>query len=165
MNIRPDLPLIERVAAELRDMLGDDWDEQTFMDTLDGETDAADIADALLAGMQEDDALAAAIKAQADALAARSKRIAARAAAQKRTLLAVLDATGMRKMERPRGTISRLSGRMSMVITDAASIPSQLTRTRVEPDRDAIKAQLQAGEEVPGAALVRGDDTIRVGVK
>jgi len=164
MNRHVDLPLIARVSAELRDMLGDDWDEQTFMDTLDGETDAADIADALLAGMQDDDALAEAIKAQADALAARAKRIAARAAAQKRTLLAVLDATGLRKMERPRGTISRRAGGVSLVITDEAAIPSQLTRTRVEPDKAAIKAQLQAGEDVPGAALVRGDDTISVRV-
>jgi hypothetical protein len=165
MKMRPDLPLIERVAAMLRDMLGEGYDDDTFLDTLDGETDAVEIADRLIASMQGDEALAAAAKEQADALAARSKRLGDRARAKKRTLLAVMDAMGVRKLERPAATLSRRAGGVSLVITDEAAIPSQLTRTRVEPDKAAIKKQLQAGEDVPGAALAQGDDTISVRVK
>ena len=60
------------------------------------------------------------------------------------------------------GTVSRTTGRLSLQITDEASIPSQLTVTTVSPDKAAIKAQLEAGEAVPGAALVRGEDSVTV---
>lgn len=165
MNVRPDIPLISRVSDYLRDMLGEDYDDETFLDTLDGETNALDIADRLIASMQSDAALAAAAKAQADDLATRAKRISARADAKKKTLGLILDAMGQRKLERPGATVSRLAGRASVQITDEASVPSQLCKTTVTPDKTAIKKQLEAGEAVPGAELVRGDDTISVRVK
>lgn len=165
MQMRPDFRLIELVSAQLVEMLGDDFDAETFWDTLDGETDAGDMLDHMLASMQDDETLAAAIKAQVDELTARQRRIAARAAAKKKTLGLILDATGQKKAERPRGTVSRLAGRLSVHITDEASVPSQLCKTTVTPDKAAIKAQLDAGETVPGAELVRGEDTISVRVR
>ena len=165
MNMRPDLPLIQRISVMLRDELGEDYDDETFLDTLDGETDALDIADHLITSMQDDEALAAAAKEQANALTARSKRLADRGRAKRRSLLAVMDAMGVLKLERPAATLSRRAGGVSLVITDETAIPSQLTRTRVEPDKTAIKKQLQAGEDVPGAALDQGGDTISVRVK
>jgi len=50
-------------------------------------------------------------------------------------------------------------------ITDEAAIPSQLCKTTVAPDRSAIKAQLLAGETVPGAMIVTGKDSLSVRVK
>lgn len=164
MNMRPDLHLIEIVSEHLAEMLGDDFDPVTFWDSLDGETDALDVLDYLLASMQDDTALAEASNAAAKAIALRAKRIADRAAAKKRTLGMILDATGQKKVERPRGTVSRLAGRLSVEITDEASVPSQLCKTTVAPDKAAIKKQLDAGEDVPGARLVRGPDSISVRV-
>lgn len=165
MNIHADIPLIKRVADQLREMLGEDFDDETFLDTLDGETDALDIADRLIASMQDDQALSDAAKSEAADISARAKRLAERADAKKRTLLMVLDATGEKKLERPRATISRRSGSMSVWIADEKSIPSQLCKTTVTPDKTAIKKQLEAGEMVPGAELVRGADSITVRVK
>lgn len=165
MNVQPDINLIAAVSEQLVEMLGDDFDAETFWDTLDGETDAAEIVDHLLSSMQDDEALAGATKSQVEDLAARQKRIAARADAKKKTLGLILDATGQKKVERPRGTVSRLAGRLSVQITDAASIPSQLCTTTVTPDKTAIKKQIEAGEDVPGAELVRGEDTVSVRVK
>ncbi len=166
MNFRPDFNLIERLAAELREMLGDDFDEVTFLDTLDGETDALDIADRILATMMDDDALATAAKAQAADLKRRADRMDARADAHKRVLLTLLDATGQKKLERPRATISRRAGSLSVRIVDESSIPSQLctVKTITAPDKAAIRAQIEAGELVPGAELVRGGDTVSVRV-
>lgn len=165
MNIRPDISLIQAVSEELVAILGDDFDAETFWDSLDGETDAAEIMDRVLASMQDDEALAEAAKAQSAELAARASRISARAAAKRKTLGLILDATGQKKAERPRGTVSRLAGRLSVAITDEASIPSQLCKTTVTPDKAAIKKQLEAGETVPGAELVRGSDSVSVRVK
>jgi len=161
MSNRPNLPLIERVAENLRAEIGDD-DADAFLDTLDGETDAVEIADSLIAALHHDEALAAAAKEQSDALARRSRRLGDRARAKKRTLLSVLDAMGVRKLERPAATVSRRATVPSAYITDAAAIPSQLTRTRTEPDKVEILRQLRAGENVPGAELVQGPDTISV---
>lgn len=165
MNVRADLRLIETVSEQLSEMLGDDFDPETFWDSLDGETDALDILDHLLASMQEDDVLAGATKAYASDLSSRASRIAARAAAKKKTLGLILDAAGQKKVERPRGTVSRLAGRLSVQITDETSVPSQLCKTTVAPDKAAIKKQLDAGEIVPGAELVRGEDSVSVRVK
>lgn len=164
MNIQHDISLIERLSAELREYLGDDFDPETFWDTLDGETDALDIADRLIANMLSDKSLVEAARVEEKDLATRRKRIEAREEAVKRTLLTLLNATGEKKLERPRATISKRSGSPSVHITDEASIPSQLTKTVTSPDKAAIKKQLQQGEDVPGAELVVGDDTIAVRV-
>lgn len=165
MNIRPDFSLIQRIASELRDMLGDDFDSETFLDTLDGETDAADIADKLIAAMLDADSMAEAVKAQEADLKARRQRYDARGDAFRKQLFTLLSAIGEKKLERPRATISRRAGLPSVHITDETAIPSQLCKTTVTPDKAAIKAQLLAGETVPGAEIVIGDDGVTVRVK
>lgn len=156
---------IRRWADEIRAELGEDFDLETFMDTLDGMTDAADIADRMIADMLASEAMGEAIRGEISDLTARRDRYDARKDAFRRQLLSLLDATGEKKMERPRATISRRAGLPSVQITDEAAIPSQLCKTTVAPDRAAIKAQLLAGETVPGALIVMGADGVTVRVK
>jgi hypothetical protein len=159
--------LIARVAAELRDHMGDDFDGDAFLDTLDGETNVLDLADWMIRKMLEDAALSEAIGAQLADLQTRKARIDARADSMKGRMLTLLDATGEKKLERPRATISRRAGSISVRITDDSAIPSQLctVKTTTAPDKAAIKRQIEAGEAVPGAELVRGPDTASVRVK
>lgn len=164
MNMHTNIPLISQVSETLRDMLGDDFDAEAFWDTLDGETDALDLMDHMLAKRAEDAALAAAAKAQADALSKRAKRIGDRDNAHKSAIMALLKATGERKVERPGGTVSLQRGRLSVHITDEKSVPTQLCKTTVTPDKAAIKKQLDGGEDVPGAELARGDETLSIRV-
>lgn len=156
---------IADMAASLRDMLGDDFDEVTFLDTLEGETDAMDIADRLIASALDADAMADAIKAQETELRARRDRMESRANAYRHQMMTLLDAIGVKKLERPRATISKRAGSTRVVIVDDAAIPSQLCKVVQTPDKAAIKAQLQAGEAVPGAALEMGPDSLSVRVK
>lgn len=156
---------IRRWADEIRAELGDDFDTETFIDTLDGVTDAADIADRMIADMLAAEAMGEAIRGEISDLTARRDRYDARKDAFRRQLLSLLDATGEKKMERPRATISRRAGLPSVQITDETAIPSQLCKTTVAPDKAAIKAQLMAGESVPGAQIVMGADGVTVRVK
>jgi hypothetical protein len=156
---------IRRWADEIRAELGDDFDSETFMDTLDGTTDAADIADRMIADMLAAEAMGEAIRGEISDLTARRDRYDARKDAFRRQILSLLDATGEKKMERPRATISRRSGLPSVQITDEKAIPSQLCKTTVAPDKTAIKVQLMAGEAVPGARIVMGADGVTVRVK
>lgn len=165
MNIRPDFNLIKMIADEIREALGDDFDAQAFMDTLEGETSAADIADRLIAEMADAEAMADAIRTQVNDLTARRQRYDMRGEAFRRQMLTLLNAVGEKKIERPRATISRRAGLPSVQITDEAAVPTQLCKTTVTPDKAAIKAQIMAGEVVPGAAIVIGDDGVTVRVK
>lgn len=164
-NLAPmDLTKIAAVADMLRGILGDDDDETAWIDSLEAETPVVDLADMLLSRLLETDALADAVKAQEAALKARRSRLEDRGRAIRQSLGALLDAADVRKLERPLGTVSRLAGRMSVVILDEAAIPTQLCKVVTSPDKGAIKAQLEAGETVPGAALERGADTVSVRV-
>lgn len=165
MTIKPDFNLIERIAASLREMLGDDFDDETFLDTLDGETDAAEIADRLIAATLDAEAMADAMRGQEAELKARRQRYDARGEAYRRQMMLLLNAIGEKKVERPRATISRRAGVASVQITDEAAIPSQLCKVISAPDKAAIKTQLMAGETVPGAQIVAGDDSISLRVK
>lgn len=162
-----DIGLIARVAAELRDGMGEDFDEVAFLDTLDGATDAADIIDWMLGKLSGDVALSDAIASQITDLTARRTRIDARANTMRGRLLTILDATGLKKVERPLATVSRRAGVMSIRITDEAALPSQLctVKTATAPDKAAIKLQIEAGETVPGAELTRGPDGVTIRVK
>lgn len=165
MNIRPDFKLIQLMADEIRAALGEDFDADAFMDTLDGETDAAELADKLLAELTDAEAMAEAIRAQEADMKARRQRYDMRGEAFRRQLLNLLDAMGEKKIERPRATVSRRAGLASVQITDETAIPTQLCKIVSTPDRAAIKAQLQAGEVVPGAQIVMGEDGVTVRTK
>ena len=165
MNEHANIGLIEQISAQLTDLLGEDFDADTFWDTLDGETDVMDIFGILIREREEATAYAAASKALADDFTARQRRLAARASAIAQSMGAVLDAAGQRKVSHPLATISRTQGRLSVAITNEADIPSQLCKVVSSPDKTAIKKQLEAGESVPGAELVRGKDGVTVRVK
>lgn len=163
--MRIDLANIRR-WADLIATTDDRDDEPGFLDTLEGETDAMELADRLIAEVLDDEALAEACKAQEAAIEARRKRFEARARAKRRVALELLESIGVRKLERPRATISRTAGRVSVQITDEAAVPSQLctVKTTTTPDKAAIRKQIEAGEIVPGAELVRGDDALTMRV-
>lgn len=165
--MRINTAFIQSMAAEIRAQLGDDFDEVSFLDTLEGETDALDVADWLLRKRMECAALSQAIVMELSDLSARKMRVDARELALRNQMLPLLDAMGVKKLERPRATISRRAGVASVRITDEASVPTQLTtvKTITAPDKAAIKAQLEAGETVPGAELVKGDDGVTIRVK
>lgn len=157
---RLDPVAIARMADEIRAILGDDYDLETFLDTLDGQTDALDILDQLIAQDREAAALATAIKAQISDLTARKARMEARSRAAKTAMLTLLDVVGERKIERPAATVSRRSGSASVAITDETAVPSQLCQIKKVPDKKAIKAQIDAGEDVPGAEIKIGADGV-----
>lgn len=163
MTVQTSLPMISAVAAEIRALLGDDCDGDTLIDTLEGETDLMEITGRLLQDRVEAKAFEAASRDAANEFAARAKRLSDRQAAISLALGAILDAVGEDKIKHPLGTISRLAARPSVEITDERDVPRQLCR--FAPDKAAIKAAIEAGEVVPGAALTMGKPGVSVRVK
>lgn len=162
--MRIDTALIRRWAEIIAGECSDGTDDAAYLDSLDGFTDALDIADALIDSLQNDEELLIGISERIGALDARAARIKARATRTKQVTVELLDAMGVRKLERPAATISRREGSLHTVIDDPADVPTQLMRERVirEPDKGAIKRQIEAGETVPGARLERGPATLSI---
>lgn len=155
------LARIREATAEVRAVLGEDDDERAVVDTVDSLTDAGDMLDALIRLSHEDAALEAAIRELAQRYGARARRIGERQATWRRLMRLVMGAMGVRTAERPGATLTVKPGSVSVRIVNAADVPTQL-RKPGEPDKQAIRAQLEAGVDVPGAALERGEETLMV---
>lgn len=151
---------IRRMSDNIRALCGDDQD--TFLDTLDGETDAMDILGTLIKERNEVLGNEAALKELAKQYKERADRMNAKADAIAQTMGHLLDAMGERKVQHPFATVSRTKPRARVVIEDEHQIPSQLMKVKKSPDLTAIKAQMDAGEYVPGAAIALGNEGVTV---
>lgn len=151
------------MSDNIRAMVGDD--EDCFLDTLDGETDAMDVLGKLIQERQEIQANEAAVKNLAKTYQERAARLNAKADAISQTIGHLLDAIGSKKVAHPLATVSRTKARQSVVVTNPEEIPTQLTKVKRSPDLAAIKEQLEAGEFVPGAEIKLGNPGVTVRVK
>lgn len=165
MNAHLPIQAIRDAAQMIRDMLGEDDDSQAFLDTLDGETDVMDCLGSLIKAKVEAEAMALACQETADKFEVRAKRMQARSDAARAAMGMILDAIGTTTIAHPLGTITRTKPHPSVKITDINSVPTQLCRIQRAPDKIAIRAQIEAGETVPGAVLEMGQPGIRVGVR
>jgi len=154
---------IRRLADTIRALGADDDD--TFLDTLDGETDAMEILGALIKERQELKVFEDAAKQLAADYTTRAKRMSAKQDAITQVMGHLLDAMGLKKADHPLGTVSRTKPRQKVVIEDPSEIPSQLMRITETPDLTAIKQQLEAGEFVPGATVEVGNPGVTVRIK
>jgi len=151
------------MSDNIRAMVGDD--EDCFLDTLDGETDAMDVLGKLIQERQEIQANEVAVKALAKTYQERAAKLNAKADAISQTIGHLLDAIGSKKVAHPLATVSRTKARQSVLVTNPEEIPTQLTKVKRSPDLAAIKEQLEAGEFVPGAEIKLGNPGVTVRVK
>lgn len=160
MNMQAKIIEIGQIAETIRAILGAD-DAQCLIDTLEGETDVMEWIGRLIEQRHEAKDNEDACKAAVSRYRSRAERWAKAQRAATVVLGDILDAIGERKVEHPLGTVSRTKGRASVDIFSPSDVPTQL-RKPGEPDKTAIKKNLEAGEEVPGARLVVGQDGVSV---
>lgn len=154
---------IKRMSDTIRALVGDD--EDTLLDTLDGETDAMDILGKLITERNEALANEQALKELSNQYRERANRMSARADAAAQTIGHLLDAIGQKKIVHPLATVSRTKPRARVVIEDENEIPTQLMKVKKYPDLAAIKEHLEAGELVSGATIQLGTPSVTVRVK
>lgn len=157
-----DLGHVKAWADKIRAMTDD---EETFLDTLDGQTDALDVLRWCVIARAEAAAQEAATKELAAAYTARARRLAEKQDSLSQFIGEILDAIGETKVQLDVATVSRIAGRPKVNLIDEDQIPTQLTKATYRPDLAAIKAQLEAGETVPGAELITGNKSINVRIK
>ena len=154
---------IRRMSDSIREMCGDD--EDTLLDTLDGETDAMDVLGKLIQQDQELKVQEKACRELAVEYLKRSSKLSDRKDAIRQVMLQLLNSMGVKKAPHALATVSITKPRWSVEITDEAQVPSQLKITTTKPDIQAIRKILDAGEPVPGARPKTGNQSINVRLK
>jgi hypothetical protein len=157
-----DLAHVKAWADRIREQTDD---PETFLDTLEGQTDALEVLRRCVLARAEAAAQEAATKELEAIYFARSRRLAEKQDSLSQFIGEILDAIGETKVQLDVATVSRISAKTKVGIIDEDQIPTQLTKVTYKPDLVAIKAQLEAGEIVPGAELVQGNKSINVRIK
>lgn len=108
-----------------------------------------------------------AANARLAALCGRRDRAARREEVLRETLLAALQAVGMQSHKDAEFTASWRHGKPKLLITDETRLPADLITEKItlEPDRQAIRAALDAGELIPGAQLSNGNSILTLRTK
>ena len=149
------------LLANIKDIIGDD--EEMTLTAVEGETSFLEAVDAALARIAEVTAHAEAIAAQAEALRARKERFLHQGERIRTALYVALGQASLRKLERPQATLSMRAVPPKAEILDEAAIPGKFWKEQ-EPklDKKAVLDALKAKEDVPGASLSNGGETIAI---
>lgn len=142
-------------------------DEQTLLDTLEGQADLQEALAEVICSALHDEELAAAMDSLVAKMKERKARFQARSEKKREIVAHVMESAGLKKIEAPVATISLRAVPPSVLISDENLLPDRFrkTKTVVTPDKIAIKEMLEAGKEVPGATLSNGGSTLSVRTK
>lgn len=158
-----------KVASEVQHMLVAypelAEDEELRLDTLEGETDFNRIMSKLVRVRNEKLAGAEGLATYIGDLTERKARQVRSAEGIKSLMLSLMSAADLQKLPLPEATISITKPRTSVEVTDIDALPQGTFATVRQPDKTAIKAMLEAGDDVPGAALKTSDPGLTVRVK
>jgi len=153
------------LTGNLKELESSDFDEQTLKDTLEavgGEFN--DKAVALLKVIENLNGDTSTIDDEINRLKARKTAIANRQKSMRQYLLFNMQESGINKIQCPLFTASLRKGSERVVIDDELVIPDEYAQIEVvtKIDKNAIKRDLKAGKEIPGARIERGETTILI---
>ncbi len=137
-------------------------DEKLRADMLEGETNLHAVLERLLGVEREANSMADAVKSRISDLQERKARAECRKDAMRGLMLKLLQAANLQRAPLTEATISVTKGRDSVDIVDEKAVPKRFMKVTTTPDKTAIKAVLDSGKKVKGAALKTGEPTLSV---
>jgi len=140
-------------------------DETLRLDMIEAETDALKVIGKALDERMEATAMVAGINSHIDALTVRRDRYDRKAEAMKLLIKSIMEVGHLPKLALPQATLSLTDPRVVVNIINADDIPQGYVRIKREPDKTAIKAALERGDEIPGAELGFGKDGLTIRTK
>lgn len=166
-KIKISLPAIEsEITTFLAGIISDNpevrLDDEFKQDLLEGSTDYLDIVDKLITNLHITNSYILGLKDARTRLDDRSARLEAKSDAIRRLLKRLLDIADLRTVAAPSGTVSIGAKAPSVEIVDEALIPEKYMRISKAPSKTLIGNALKAGEDVPGATLSNGGETLIV---
>lgn len=140
-------------------------DESLRADMLEAETSLPALASKIVRARSERLAYAEGLNVYIKDLTARRDRFARGADGLKVLLLKLMATAKLPSLPLPEATLSVRAGNDTVSITDIDALPQGTFTTVRQPDKAAIKAMIDAGDDVPGAAIVKGENTLTVRTK
>lgn len=153
---------VAAVVAHLRDMLGEEPDEQLLADSLEGETDLYEMSRRILDWIEAEEGNQFALKTQIEDRQARKKRSEDRVAAHRQTLMALMECASLDKLTLPEATLSLRNVPPKPIVTDEDALPDEFVKLIRKPDMAAIKAGVEAGRAVSGVSFDNGSLSLTV---
>lgn len=149
------------LLANIRDVIGDD--QEIIETAVEGETNLIEAISGAVDRMAELDAHAEAIAMQIKALSERKSRFESQGDRIKAAIHVAMSHAEMRKLELPTATLSIRAVPPKAEITDEALVPSQYWKPQ-DPklDKKAVLDALKSKQDVPGASLSNGGETLAV---
>lgn len=164
--IQADAANVKAAIADMMAQFPELADDETLRaDMFEAEADLNRVIDKAIREKLDADTMAAAIKERVSDLSERKRRQERRAEAMKGLVKSLMLAADLPKVVLPDATVSITKPRTKVNVTDIDALPQGTFRVVREPDKKALMEMLSAGEEVPGAELVLGDETLSVRTK
>lgn len=140
-------------------------DESLRADVLDAETDFNRLIDVLVKHKLDAREMAAGAKLRKQEVAERQSRFERQEAGFDALIKGLMQFADMQKVVLPEATVSITKPRVVVEITDLDAIPQGYAKFEKRADKAALKTALEAGEDVPGAALGLSEDGLMVRTK
>jgi hypothetical protein len=132
-------------------------------DMLEGSTDLHAIMERLLTEEREASELISVVGNRIENLSARRTMFRARQTSLRDVMMEILQRADLRKISLPEATVSITRRGPAVQIIDDTLVPDAFCRFKREVSKTAIKDAINAGEEVAGAVLDNGSETLRIG--
>ena len=166
-KIKVTMPAIEaEITSFLASMTAENPDVKTDddfrTDLLEGSTDYLDIIDKLIVNLHITNSYILGIKDARTRLDTREDRLKAKSEMIRRLLKRMLDMADLPSVSTPSGTVSVGKKPQGVEILDESLIPEKFMRITKAPSKTLIGNALRAGEDVPGATLDNGGETLIV---
>ena len=166
-KIRVSMSAIEaEISAFLASVTADNpevkTDDEFKQDLLEGSTDYLDIVDKLIINLHITNSYILGIKDARARLDNREDRLKAKSEMIRRLLKRMLDMAELPSASTPSGTVSIGKKAQGVEILDESLIPEKFMRITKAPSKTLIGNALRAGEDVPGATLDNGGETLIV---
>ena len=152
------LELEQQAARVLREHLaGLTDDEGAIADTIEGSTNLHEAIAAVVADILDDRMLVDGIDKMISDLASRKSRLDARTERRRGAILRAMEVGEIKTLALPAATLSLRNTPPGLEITDDLLIPAEYWKPQPDKlDRTALKNDLKAGHQIPGATLGNG---------
>lgn len=149
------------LLLNIRDVVGED--EDMIVTAIEGETDLKEAISAAVDRLNELNGHQESLDARIEALKTRRDRFEGQAERIKAAIHVAMGQAELRKLELPQATLGVRAVPPKAEIIDESMIPSKFWKAS-DPklDRKAVLEALKAKEDVPGAALSNGGETISI---
>lgn len=153
-------------AVEIKNALREHDDPQLILDMIEGETDLAEACCAVLEETIEDETLLAGVEATIKLMQERKSRLERSIETRRNIILMAMEKAGLGTIKGALATLSVRETPSKVVVGEEGLIPARFWKpSDPKLDKAALKAALDAKEQVPGASLSNGGVSLSIRVR